>query len=108
MAIVIEKEKNGMGLSAVLVTLGIMLALFGATYYLFFAPVPGIEILSSPEVQKAAQISTITLDTSSITGSPVLNVLKSHVGPPAQGSFGRENPFLPFVAAQQQPSAATR
>jgi len=103
MAIIVEKEKKGIGLMPVLITIGIILALFGATWYLFFAEVPGIEVLSTPEARQATQISNIKFDTS-ITNSPVYALLRPHVGPPAQGSFGRENPFLPFIVLQGTPT----
>lgn len=110
MAITIEREKKGIGATTALAVIGGALALLGATYYLFFAPVPGIEKLSPPEVQKASQVATIDLAGAvrDIQNSPVLlNVLKSHVGLPAQGSFVRDNPFLSFLVAQP-PSATGR
>ncbi len=72
------------------------LLVFGGTYFLFFAPTPGIETLVPTEQKVTAQLSSIQLDT-----RPVVEVfnsgrLKSFAAPVSAGQVGRSNPFVAF------------
>jgi len=81
----------------VLAVAAFILLLGVATYYLFFAPVPFIEKIASPDFNQAAQISSIKLDPTAVSASPVFKLLSPQVSLPITGSFGRENPFATFV-----------
>lgn len=96
MAIIVDNDvKKGSWMPIVLVAFFTIVIVAG-TYFLFFAPVPLIETISSPELRSATQISVIKLNPNEIVTSPVVLRLRSQVSLPPQGSFGRSNPFIPF------------
>ncbi len=99
MAIIIEQEGKKTNWLVIAGIALIFIFLLVMTYYLFFSPTPLIEKIVPPELQRASELSEITIDAKSIRevlDQPVYKTLKPYVSTPAQGSFGRTNPFLPF------------
>jgi len=96
MAFTIEGEKQGKGITKP-ITIVVGILIFGfATYYLFFATPPQIEVLIPRELMTISQISSANLDPSEIIESPAYKSLMRHVDPPVLGDFGRINPFAKF------------
>lgn len=73
-----------------------VLAIGIATYYLFFAPSPRIELIIPPPLLQVNEISGIEfIDPSQIIRSAAFSVLRDYAGEPGVGALGRPNPFLP-------------
>ena len=73
-----------------------ILALGAAVYFLFFTPVPAIEVIISPSVQSSAELAGLKLDTAAVTNSQQFRSLRRYIGQPSVGQIGRENPFIKF------------
>lgn len=94
--ITLQKVSKPVNWTAWIIAGVLTLLVFGAAYFLFFAPTPGIETLVPTEQKVTAQISSIQLDT-----RPVVEVfnsgrLKRFAGPPSAGQLGRSNPLISF------------
>jgi len=96
MAITVEKESTRKGMFRVISGLILVIALFVATYILFFTKPPQIEVLAPPEVETITQISEINLDPGAIIESPEYQALQGDILLPELGDFGRSNPFARF------------
>ena len=96
MAITVERESTRKGMVRVISGVVLVIALFVATFILFFTEPPQIEVLAPPEVQTITQISEINLDPDTIIDSPEYEALEGYVLPPEPGDFGRSNPFTRF------------
>lgn len=96
MAIVFEQKKNSFGFFRLLIVLFLLTVIGGTVYYLFFAPVPGIEVVAPLTLQQAEELSQIQFDPASVVGSPQFKRLKVYTGLPGTGVLGRPDPFVPF------------
>lgn len=68
-----------------------------ATYYLFFAETPRIELIIPPPLVEVNEISGLEfIDPSQIIRSPAFSTLRDYAGEPGVGALGRPNPFLPL------------
>ena len=95
MAIIIEEEQKNIPWFPIIIGLLIVGALGAATYYLFFAPTPVIDIVLPPALQSAEQLSTIDIDPTSVINSRLFRSLRVYTGLPSVGELGKANPFLP-------------
>ncbi len=96
MAIVFQEKKhiNWFGIFLGIAVAGFLAA---ATYYLFFAPSPKIDVIVPDALQKAGQVSEIEFtDPAVILNSQSYKNLRLFVGTPQTGDTGRDNPFIPF------------
>lgn len=96
MALLIQEEKRSINWFAALVGIFAVLAVGIGIYFLFFAPVPGIEIIVPVPLQSANKISGISIDPSTVINSPSFRSLRIYTGLPSVGQLGRANPFLPY------------
>ncbi|MBI2012929.1 MAG: hypothetical protein HYS88_00535 [Candidatus Colwellbacteria bacterium] len=97
MAILVEEETGRKGAFGVLIIAVIVILLGAATYYLFFAPVPLIEVVIPSKLKTVSRISESSLNTSAVFNSPVYGSLRQHVPEPVLGEIGRPNPFSPWT-----------
>ncbi len=97
MAIVFETQKkpvNWIMLLSIVFTIGFIV--FG-TYYLFFAPVPRIDVVLPEPLKQANQISSLHfIDPNEVVNSSTFQSFQMYFGPPGTGALGRTNPFAPF------------
>lgn len=95
MALVFEEEKkfSWRGLAIVIAALAI---LGGAVYFLFFTPVPAIEVIVPPSIRSAEELSTVQFDPISVVNSEKFRSLRRYVGQSSIGKVGRPNPFIKF------------
>lgn len=96
MAIIFEEGKK-INWFRIIVFILVLLAILGATYYLFFAPSPKIELfIPAPleAVEKVAEFEFI--DPRTITQSPEFRILRDYSVPATPGLLGRPNPFAPL------------
>lgn len=95
MALVFEEEKkfNWKGLLIVIV---VILAIGGFAYFLFFTPVPAIEVIVSPAVRSTEELSSVHFDPASVVNSEDFRALRRYAGQPSIGQIGRPNPFIKF------------
>jgi hypothetical protein len=96
MAIVFEQPKKKINWFGIMTAIFSVVFVSALVYYLFFAPAPKIETVLPPALEKTNQISDLQFtDPSPVLNSPQFKALKLYVGPPATGTLGRPNPFLP-------------
>lgn len=96
MAIVIEQNKKRSGWFGILAALFFLTIIVGGGYYLFFAPLPAIEIVAPLPLQSAVELSQLTFDPSSVVNSREFKRLRIYASVPSTGYLGRGNPFLPL------------
>lgn len=96
MAIAVERESTRKGMFRIATGIVLIVALFVATYVLFFTTPPQIEVLAPPEVQTISQIAEINVSPVTLTNSPEYRVLDEYIPLPALGEYGRNNPFARF------------
>ena len=97
MAILVEEEKGRKGAFGVLIIAVIVILLGAATYYLFFAPTPLIEVVIPSGLKTVSRISESGLNTPAVFNSPVYKSLRQYVAEPVLGEIGRSNPFSPWT-----------
>ena len=97
MAILVEEEKGMKGAFGVLIIAVIVILLGAATYYLFFAPTPLIEVVIPSGLKTVSRISESGLNTPAVFNSPVYKSLRQYVAEPVLGEIGRSNPFSPWT-----------
>jgi flagellar basal body-associated protein FliL len=97
MAILVEEETGRKGTFGVLIIAVIVIFLGAATYYLFFAPTPLIEVVIPSKLKTVSRISESGLNTPAVFNSPVYRSLRQYVTEPALGEIGRPNPFSPWT-----------
>ena len=95
MALIFSEEKkfNWKGLATVA---AIILAIGGAAYFLFFTPVPAIEIIVPPAARSIEELSGVQFDPASVVNSEDFRSLRRYGGQPGIGQIGRLNPFVKF------------
>ena len=96
MAIIIEGEKQGKGTVQAVVGAVVAVLLLVATYWIFFAEPPLVEVIAPQELESISRISQVEVSPEVVTGSPVFKSLKILADDPELGEFGRENPFAKF------------
>lgn len=102
MAILVEEETGRKGVFGVFIIAVIVILLGAATYYLFFAPTPLIEVVIPSGLKTVSKISEDGLNTSAVFDSPVYRSLRQYVAEPVVGEvgeIGRSNPFEGFTRA---------
>lgn len=100
MAILVEEETGRKGVSGVFIIAVIITFLGAATYYLFFAPTPLIEVVIPSGLKTVSRISESGLNTPAVFNSPVYRSLRQYVAEPVVGEvgeIGRPNPFSPWT-----------
>ncbi len=96
MAILIEEEKRSINWFPVALGVIALLAILAGMYYLFFAPVPGIDVVLPKSLQAVSKIPLDEITPSAVIQSTEFGKLRSFTGPPSTGDLGRSNPFIPF------------
>ena|SRR3990167_5981292 len=97
MAILMEEGNGRGGIFKLLAIIVALIILGAATYYLFFAPAPLIEVIVPSGLQSVTQISEKGLNTQAIFNSPVYKNLRQYAADPEIGEIGRTNPFSPWT-----------
>src|SRR3989344_2143675 len=97
MAILVEEETGRKGISGVFIIAIIVIFLGAATYYLFFAPTPLIEVVIPSGLKTVSRISESGLNTPAVFNSPVYRSLRQYVAEPVLGEIGRSNHFSPWT-----------
>ncbi|MDP3991564.1 MAG: hypothetical protein Q8P66_01505 [Candidatus Colwellbacteria bacterium] len=97
MAILVEEETGRKGVFGVFIIAAIVILLGAATYYLFFAPTPFIEVVIPSRLETVSKISESGFNTSAVFNSPVYRSLRQYVDEPVLGEIGRPNPFSPWT-----------
>jgi len=97
MAILVEEETGRKGVFGVFIIAVIVILLGAATYYLFFAPTPLIEVVIPSGLKTVSRISESGLNTPAVFNSPVYKSLRQYVAEPVLGEIGRSNPFSPWT-----------
>ena len=92
-----EEETGKKGVFGVLVIAIIVILLGAATYYLFFAPTPLIEVVIPSRLETVSRISKDGLNAEAVFNSPVYRSLRQYVAEPVVGEIGRPNPFSPWT-----------
>lgn len=95
MAIIIEQRERSINWFAVCVFLFLFAVIVGGGYYLFFAPTPGIEMITPAPLESSEALSRATFDPVGILNNPVLKGLRQQGISPGVGNLGRRNPFVP-------------
>lgn len=93
MPILIEEEKRSIPWFAITMTLVVIGGLSAGTYYLFFAPTPGIDVVLPAALTSATKISAIEIDPSTVINSKAFRSLRVYSGLPSTGDLGKNNPF---------------
>ena len=88
-----EKKSNWKGL---MIVAAVILAIGGAAYFLFFAPVPAIEIIVPPAARSVEELSGAIFDPAGVVNSEDFRSLRRYAGQPSIGQIGRPNPFVKF------------
>ena len=96
MAVVLEQQKRKTNWFAVVVFIFILAVILGLAYFLFFAPTPGIEIIAPSQLEEAAGLAELELDSNKLISDPVLKSLKQYGTQPSIGVLGKDNPFVGF------------
>jgi hypothetical protein len=96
MAIVLEGEQKKFNWKLPIVILLIIGAIGGGIYFLFFAPTPVIEVIVSPAVRSASELSGIRFDPAAVVNSDAFRSLRRYSTDPTIGRVGRTNPFVEF------------
>ncbi len=96
MAIVLEETKKQFNWKLPALILAIIGVLGGAIYFLFFAPTPAIEVIVSPAVRSASELSNIRFDPAAVVNSDAFRSLRRYSSDPTIGRVGRTNPFIEF------------
>lgn len=96
MAIVLEGEKKRFNWKILALILAIVGVIGGGIYFLFFAPTPAIEVITSPAVRSASELSGIRFDPAAVVNSDAFRSLRRYSGDPTIGRVGRTNPFVKF------------
>ncbi|KKW45484.1 MAG: hypothetical protein A3A43_00835 [Candidatus Liptonbacteria bacterium RIFCSPLOWO2_01_FULL_56_20] len=97
MAIIIEEEKNRVGIVGFIGWLVVIAVIAAALYYVFFKQPELIEVDVPENVRNAEELSQkITLNPDAVVQSPAFQALKRYVTPSAPATLGRQNPFLGF------------
>lgn len=99
MAIVVESERNRIGILAFLTWAAVLAVIVIAVYYIFFKSPEGI-VGDTPEnfasTQGLADKIDKLFDAESVVSSPEFKGRAEYVTQPTPGASGRENPFLPL------------
>lgn len=95
MAIIFE-EQNRFNWKALLTVLAIVAVISVAVYYLFFVPVPVIEVIIPVSVKTASELSSAEFDPSVVVNSESFRSLRRYAGEPSSKKIGRDNPFRKF------------
>lgn len=97
MAIVFE-QKRKIRWFRLVIFITVIVSVLIATYYLFFAPSPRIELIIPPPLKTAEEVSAIDfIDPSAVVRSSAFTSLRDWGnGKPGTGALGRTNPFLPL------------
>lgn len=93
MAILIQ-EQQAFNWKALVIFIVSLLAVGGSIYYLFFAPVPGIEIIAPASVKSTMELSNVELDLS--VSAELIKNFRRYTGQPSVGQIGKENPFVKY------------
>ncbi len=101
MAILMEEESGRRSPLKAIIVIALLIILGAATYYLFFAPAPLIEVIIPSGLQSVSQISETRIDAPGIFNSPVYQSLRQYVADPVPGETGRTNPFEGFTQARR-------
>ena len=96
MAIVLEKEKKPVKLIPLIIVGVVVIVVVGGIYFLFFAPVPGIEAIIPTEQKLTTNLSNLELNTQPAVDAFGSGRLKRYANPPSVGQVGRTNPFVKF------------
>ena len=99
MAILLEEENGKKGTFKFFVIALVLIILGAATYYLFFAPAPLIEVIIPSGLQSVSRISETGLNAPAVFNSPVYQSLREYATEPVIGEIGRTNPFEGFTRA---------
>lgn len=96
MAILLEPEKKPINLTALIAVIVAVVFIVGGVYFLFFAPVPGIEALVPTEQKLTTELSRLELNTQPAIEAFTARRLKQYTPPLSIGRVGRINPFMRF------------
>lgn len=96
MAIIVEEEKNKIGLVSILTWAAVLVIIGVTVYYIFFAKPEIIEVAVPSNFKNITPLSQIKLNPEDVINNPVFQSLKQYVSSPKVQSVGRANPFLPF------------
>jgi flagellar basal body-associated protein FliL len=96
MAIVLEGEQKKFNWKILILVLGVIGVIGGGIYFLFFAPTPAIEVIVSPAVRSASELSNISFDPAAVVNSDTFRSLRRYASEPTIGRVGRANPFVEF------------
>lgn len=95
MAIIIEEEKNKIGIVKFLMWFLILIIIGVAGYYIFFAQPQLIEIVTPSNFKAIDPLAGINLNPEEVLNSQDFLSLKKYVTPPEPGNTGKTNPFAP-------------
>jgi len=95
MAIIVEEGRKTNIFKMLIFVLAFALILLGA-YYLFFAPVPLVDVALNSDLEMISDVSKVDFDVSRVTDSPIFRSLKEYVLPSLPTEAGRANPFEQF------------
>lgn len=95
MAITFEEEKQ-FNWKALIIAVVAGIVIIGGAYFLFFAPVPAIEVIAPPSVRSASELSGVEFDPTSVVNSEDFRSLRRYVGQQTTGKTERVNPFIKY------------
>jgi len=93
MAILIQ-EQQAFNWKALVIFMVSLAVVGGLIYYLFFAPVPGIEFIAPASIKSTTELSNVELDLG--VSTELIKNFRRYTGQPSVGQIGRENPFVKF------------
>ena len=95
MPILVEENKS-FNWKMLAIVAAIILVISGVIYFLFFAPVPGIEIIAPASVNSTSELSTIEFSPENVVNDEKFRALRRYIGQATVGQIGRVNPFIKF------------
>lgn len=96
MAIELETEKKPVNWGVLVPVIVAVVVIVGGVYFLFFAPVPGIEAFIPSEQKLATTLSKLELNTQPAVEIFTSGRLKQYAPMLSVGQVGRINPFVKF------------
>ena len=93
---ILVQEQKSFNLQALITFVVVILIVIGGIYFLFFAPVPGIEIIVPASINSTSELSNIEFSPENVISSEKFRALRRYTGQTTVGQIGRDNPFVKY------------
>ncbi|NCN53131.1 hypothetical protein GW950_01560 [Candidatus Wolfebacteria bacterium] len=89
-------QEEGFSWKSIIGFVIIFLIIVIGAYFLFFAPVPGIDVIAPASVRTTAELSEIEFSPESVVNGEDFRALRKYTGQASIGQVGRINPFIAY------------